>query len=65
MMIITEVRYLFISCCSMNSPSFPFSAFAFRKFGKKKIFNTRNIIANLTIITVQSVLPKVMCRNPS
>ena len=38
MMIITEVRYLFISCCSMNSPSFPFSAFAFRKFGKKKIF---------------------------
>ena len=64
-MIITEARYLFISCCSMKSPSFPFSAFSFKKFGKKNIFNTRNIIANLTIITVQSVLPNVMCRKPS
>lgn len=57
--------YRFISCCSTNAPSLPGSAFCFRKFGKKNTFSTRKMTISLMIITAQSVLPKVMCRNPS
>ena len=60
-----RMRYRFISCCSMKSTSLPGFAFCFRKFGKKNTFSTRKMIISLTIITVHSVLPKVMCRKPS